>query len=140
MQPPPERPPADPRLPAGPAPAAPPPVQQPQAEREDIAALAAFIRDNFVENLHIEDFVKETHLSKHHLIRLFERQIGLSPYRYLHLCRVTHAGILLRDSDIPVGEIAYGVGYNSPTVLIRHFRAFFGMTPGEYRGRYGETK
>lgn len=116
------------------------PELKPEPEREDIAALAAFIRSNFVENLHVEDFVKETHLSKHHLIRLFEKQIGLSPYRYLHLCRVRRAEILLRDSEYQVAQIAYGVGYNSPTVLIRHFRAFFGTTPGEYRVKCRETE
>lgn len=108
----------------------------PKAEREDIARLASFIRENFVEELHIEDFVKETHLSKHHLIRLFEKQTGVTPYRYLNLCRVRHAGKLLRHTDIPVAAIAYGVGYNSATVLIRHFRAVCGMTPGEYRRRW----
>ena len=108
-----------------------------RAGREDIAALASFIRENFVEDLHIEDFVKETHLSKHHLIRLFEKQTGVTPYRYLNLCRVRHAEKLLRHTDIPVGAIACGVGFNSATVFIRQFRAFCGMTPREYRRRHG---
>lgn len=112
------------------------PAHAPLLEREDIARLAVFIRDNCVEDLHIDDFVRETHLSRHHLIRLFEKQIGMSPYRYLHMCRIHHAQLMLRSTEIPVSEIAYGVGYNSPTVLIRHFRSFQDMTPGEYRTKY----
>ena len=101
--------------------------------RPDIAALAEFIRNHFYEELHIDDFMKQTRLSRHYLIHVFERQIGMSPYRYLHMCRINHAQHLLRTTDMTVVQIAYGIGYHTPAVFIRHFKSFNGITPVEYR-------
>jgi AraC-like DNA-binding protein len=39
----------------------------------------------------------------------------------------------LRESDMPVGEIARRLGYSSATELHRAFRVWTGMTPGQFR-------
>ena len=83
--------------------------------------------------MHIDDFMRFTSLSRHYLIHVFERQMGMPPYRYLHMCRVNQAQVLLKTTDLPVAEIAERVGYNSAAVFIRHFRSFMGVTPGVYR-------
>lgn len=101
--------------------------------RADISDLARYIREHCTEPLHIEDFMRRTNLSKHYLIRLFKNQTGLSPYKYLHMCRVNQAQILLRSTQLSIEEIAYAAGYKDPVIFIRHFRAFNRLTPGEYR-------
>jgi len=102
-------------------------------DREDIAALAAFIRNNFYQDLHIDDFMKQTRLSRHYLIHVFERQVGMSPYRYLHMCRINQAQVLLKTTEMTISEIAYSIGYGTPAMFIRHFKSFNGITPGVYR-------
>lgn len=104
-----------------------------QLNRADISELAEYIRVNSAKPLHLEDFTTLTNLSKHHLIRTFSRQMGMSPYKFLHLCRINHAQILLRSTDMSVEEIAYEVGYNDSVVFIRHFRSFNNTTPAAYR-------
>ena len=42
----------------------------------------------------------------------------------------------LENPDIPIGEIAYRVGFAEPTVLTRAFRKWTGMTPESYRQRH----
>ena len=101
--------------------------------RDDIADLAAYIRANCTKDLHIQDFTDHSNLSKHHLIRLFSRQTGMSPYQYLHMCRINRAQVLLRSTDMTVAQIADAVGYSDSVIFIRHFRAFHPVTPGEYR-------
>ncbi|MBQ4354110.1 MAG: helix-turn-helix transcriptional regulator [Clostridia bacterium] len=101
--------------------------------RRDIASLAEFIRNHYAEDLHIDDFIQITNLSRHYLIHLFERQIGMSPYRYLHMCRIQQAQRLLASTDRSISEIAYSVGYSSPSGFIRHFKSFLGVSPGAYR-------
>lgn len=101
--------------------------------REDISELAAFIRKNCNRNLHMEDFCDRVNLSRHYLIHLFERQIGMPPYRYLHMCRVQHAQVLLKTTDFSVDRIAEETGYSCAAVLIRHFKAFNQVSPNEYR-------
>jgi AraC-like DNA-binding protein len=101
--------------------------------RADIRGLASYIRQNCAENLSMDDFAREIALSQYHLIRLFTHQMGMPPYRYLHVCRVTDAQRLLRTTDRSVSEIAFCVGYSDPVNFIRHFRAIAGTTPARYR-------
>ncbi len=107
-----------------------------QLYRQDITCLAEYIRDNCAKPLHLENFTEFSHLSKHHLIRMFGRQIGMSPYKYLHMCRINKAQQLLRTTDMTVAQIADAVGYNDSVVFIRHFKAFHKVTPGDYRKEF----
>lgn len=108
----------------------------PKLYRPEITALAEYIDSHYKDPLSLEDFSNYTHLSKHYLIRVFARQMGMSPYRYLHMCRISHAQSLLKSSDMTVSQIAYAVGYNDPIVFTRHFKAFHMVTPAEYRKEF----
>ena len=104
-----------------------------QINRADISELAAYIREHSAEELHIEDFARFTRLSQHHLIRVFEKQIGMTPYQYLHKCRVNRSQELLRTTSLSVSAIASVIGYGDPIVFIHHFKTFHGITPEVYR-------
>lgn len=107
---------------------------QEKGSRADMVELAAFIRENCVADLHVENFCTLTNLSRHHLIRLFESCIGVTPYRYMHLCRINRAQMLLLHNDrLSVEQIADAVGYVNAAVFIRHFKSFHGITPAAYR-------
>ena len=104
-----------------------------RGKRPEIEKLAAFIRDHCTEELHIDDFTEFTRFSKHHLIRMFKQQIGITPYKYMHKCRINLAQELLRRSDISVSDVAFSVGYDESVMFRRHFKSFVGVTPNEYR-------
>lgn len=104
--------------------------------REDINALQKFIQNNFQSELHIDDFMKHTNLSRHYLIHTFKRQIGISPYQYMHMCRINHAQKLLTTTDMSISQIAEISGYNSSAVFIRHFKFFNKTTPAKYRSEF----
>ena len=101
--------------------------------RPEIRELASYIHDHCKEDLGIDDFTDFIRLSKHHMIRLFKQQIGITPYKYMHKCRINLAQELLRHSDVSINEVAFAVGYEEPIMFIRHFKYFVGVTPGEYR-------
>lgn len=102
-------------------------------QRKNIQKLAEYIQEHCTESLHMEDLAALTKWNKSYLIRVFGQQIGVSPYKYMHLCRISRAQILLRTTKMNVTEIAEQVGYSDSVIFIRHFKAFNGMTPGEYR-------
>ncbi len=110
------------------------PKTQPQdGVRSDIFALREYIRQNHKENLHVSDFIGFINLSRYYLIHLFEKQVGMTPYRFLHYCRIQNAQRLLKSTQLSITQIAYEVGYDDPNVFIRRFRAFLGITPKQYR-------
>jgi transcriptional regulator GlxA family with amidase domain len=67
--------------------------------------------------------------------REFKKAFGLPPHRYLLTRRIERAASLLRDTDLPVTEIALRTGWTSLGTFGRIFRDITGDSPGELRAR-----
>jgi AraC-like DNA-binding protein len=50
--------------------------------------------------------------------------------------RLDHAKKMLRETDLPIPQIAASSGYNSVSYLTRIFRREVGVSPTIYRGRF----
>ncbi len=73
--------------------------------------------------------------SEAYFARSFRDAFGIPPHRYLVTRRVERAAALLRDTDMPVTEIALQIGWNSLGTFGRTFRDVTGESPGELRQR-----
>jgi len=73
--------------------------------------------------------------------RTFERRFraaaGVTPLRYLQQLRVEYAKELLERTDRPAEDIADAVGYSDPASFRRLFVRLVGVTPAQYRRRFG---
>src|SRR5687768_3773762 len=74
-------------------------------------------------------------VSEAHFARSFKQAYGLPPHRYLLTRRIERAKTLLRDTDLPVTEIAFQTGWGSLGTFGRTFRDVTGESPGELRAR-----
>src|SRR4051812_19221278 len=74
-------------------------------------------------------------VSPAHFARSFKAAFGVPPHRYLLTRRLERATALLRDTDLPVTEIAFQTGWNSLGTFGRTFRDVTGESPGELRAR-----
>ena len=74
-------------------------------------------------------------VSPAHFARSFKQAFGLPPHRYLLTRRIERAVALLRDSDLPVTEIAFQTGWKSLGTFGRIFRDITGENPGQLRAR-----
>lgn len=72
-------------------------------------------------------------VSPAHFARSFKQAFGLPPHRYLLARRIERAAALLRDTDLPVTEIAYRTGWQSLGTFGRVFRDITGRNPGDLR-------
>jgi transcriptional regulator GlxA family with amidase domain len=77
--------------------------------------------------------------SERHLSRVFARELGTTPARYVEQVRVEAARALLETSDAPLDVIARRSGLNSAETLRRRFSCAVGMTPHSYRQRFRAT-
>jgi len=68
-----------------------------------------------------------------HFARSFKVAFGVPPHRYLLTRRIERATTLLRDTDLPITEIAYRTGWQSLGTFGRTFRDITGKSPGEIR-------
>ncbi len=78
-------------------------------------------------------------VSEAHFARSFKEAFGLPPHRYLLTRRIERAASLLRDTDLPITEIAFRTGWSSLGTFGRTFRDVIGESPGDHRARQKAT-
>jgi transcriptional regulator GlxA family with amidase domain len=74
-------------------------------------------------------------VSEAHFARSFKDAFGIPPHRYLLTRRIERATALLRETDLPITEIAFQTGWSSLGTFGRTFRDVTGESPGELRAR-----
>jgi transcriptional regulator GlxA family with amidase domain len=78
---------------------------------------------------------KVSGVSDAHFARSFRDAFGLPPHRYLLTRRIEQAKTLLRDTNLPIIEIAFQTGWKSLGTFGRTFRDITGESPSELRTR-----
>src|SRR6516165_2506609 len=78
-------------------------------------------------------------VSEAHFARSFKQAFGVPPHRYLLTRRIERATALLRDTDLPITEIALHTGWESLGTFGRTFRDVTGESPGASRSHARAT-
>lgn len=81
----------------------------------------------------IAEFSRKMKLSREKLSGIFQKQFKQSPQQYKTQFRMRTAEQLLRQTDQPVKEIAFQLGYRSLSRFATAFRQYHGCSPREYR-------
>lgn len=79
-------------------------------------------------------------LPERSFMRRFAKATGMSPLDYVHALRLEEARQLLEATDLPVEAIANEVGYEDSSFFGRLFRRKAGITPLQYRLRFGSLR
>lgn len=85
------------------------------------------------EPLSRADTARRVGLSTRQLDRLFAEKLGASYAGHYRRIRLERARDLLRQSAVPITEIALGCGFSSASHFSRAYRAAFGVTPASER-------
>jgi AraC-like DNA-binding protein len=86
----------------------------------------------------VRDLARAAHMSVSHFHRVLSSTHGVSPMEKVTQLRMNRACILLRSAADTVASIAARVGYENPFAFSVAFKRSVGMSPSEYRARYGE--
>ena len=70
-------------------------------------------------------------ISRAQLYRKIKSITGISPNDIIREARMKRADRLLETTDKSVSEIAYEVGFSSPSYFTKCYREFFGRTPNK---------
>lgn len=79
-------------------------------------------------------------VSEAHFARSFKHAFGVPPHRYLLTRRIERATALLRDTDLPITDIAFKTGWRSLGTFGRTFRDVTGEAPGTFRSHAGAVE
>jgi AraC family transcriptional activator of mtrCDE len=81
----------------------------------------------------LPDLASLCHMSRATFARHFDEALGRSASDVLTEIRMTKAGRMLASTDMPVGAVAYAVGYHSEAAFQRVFKRHVGVTPSRWR-------
>lgn len=104
------------------------------AQEQLVSMAQEYLRRHFAEELSIAQLAARFHVSPPYLTRLFKRQTGSAPVRYLRDLRLHCARKLLEEKpELEVKEVGAIAGYPDPGYFSRVFRNAFGLSPLEFR-------
>jgi transcriptional regulator GlxA family with amidase domain len=103
---------------------------------EGIAQLTAWVLANTAREISVEMLAQRSAMSTRTLARLFARELGMTPARFVERARVEVARRLLEESDLRIESIARKSGLGSEERMRRAFHRCYGMSPREYHERF----
>lgn len=92
-----------------------------------------YVHHHLCDDPNLDTLASMACLTKSYLIRLFDRDLGMSPLRYINKKRIERSQLLLLTENMSVKEVAYALGFTDQSYFIRLFKKSVGLTPQEYR-------
>ena len=107
-----------------------------KSERRPFRELVYWIGQHLREDLRIPSLAERANMSERNFVRVFNREVGMGPGRYVDVVRAEAARQRLETTDETIDEVADRCGFASREVLRRAFVRIVGTTPAEYRKRF----
>lgn len=111
-----------------------------QAEDAVIAQCQGWIAQHYGEHAPVAAMAARSGLPERSFSRRFKQATGMAPMAYVHALRLEEAKQMLEAGQDPVERIAAEVGYEDPGYFARLFRQHVGLTPAQYRKRFGSMR
>jgi AraC family transcriptional regulator len=92
-----------------------------------------YIQAHLNQDLSLEALAQQIGFSAYHFARLFRQTTGESPHRFVLHKRIEAAQRLLKETDLPLAQIALEVGFPDQSHFTHAFKRRLGLTPYKYR-------
>ncbi len=110
-----------------------PHVELQNRDEDFIRRLNQLISDNIGDPSFSNGQIEEAlFISRSSLNRRVKELLGTTPSEYVHKKRLAAAAEMLRSGRVRINEVAYAVGFNSPSYFAKCFKKEFGVLPAEY--------
>ncbi|WP_185937307.1 AraC family transcriptional regulator [Chitinophaga polysaccharea] len=98
-----------------------------------IEQVKIFINENYADNVTLPQLAALGNMSPFHFNRLFKQITAATPYNYLLQVRLKQATLQLRNTSLPVTDIAFSTGFNSLEHFSAAYKKQFGKSPSSMR-------
>jgi AraC-like DNA-binding protein len=99
----------------------------------------AFFQENYMNPIALEEIADAIHLSSSECCRCFRRTVNATPIEYLNKYRILESIKRIKAGDAiadNISNLAYSVGFNSPSYYNLIFRRYFDCTPSKYKRKF----
>ena len=100
----------------------------------------AWVAENYATPSPVAAMIEVSQLPERSFMRRFREATGLTPLDYVQALRLEEAKQMLETGDQAVEAIANEVGYEDASFFGRLFRRKVGLTPAQYRLRFGSLR
>lgn len=107
-----------------------------KTDDKKIRDVVSHIAEHPSADLTVERLGELTGMSPRNFTRVFSREIGMTPGKFVELSRLESARRYLEQSTMPVSQIAYECGYSTADGMRLAFNRNLAVTPREYRLRF----
>jgi len=94
------------------------------------------LEKSYADEVTVESLAVQAQMSSRTFLRRFKAATGLTPTIYLQNLRIEKARGLLERTRLPIGEVAWRVGYKDSSAFSRVFKEITGLKAGRYRERF----
>jgi AraC family transcriptional regulator len=105
-------------------------------DQECIAKAVEYITDNYRNKISLADLACETHYSPYHLLRLFKRHTGRTPFEFLLDLKIEKAKSLLQNTNYSISQICDTCGFSGLSYFSQAFRKKTGLSPTQFKSQY----
>jgi AraC family transcriptional regulator len=102
-------------------------------DRRRAVETAMWIAAHSAESIDLDGAAKQAGVSPFHFLRMFRDALGVTPHQYLVRSRLRHAARLLAESENPITDIAFDVGFGDLSNFVRSFHRAAGASPRAFR-------
>lgn len=97
--------------------------------KRDLLRLQEVIESGLAKRLSIRQLAEALGYSEGYFYAIFKQSTGITPHKYVEALRVRKATELLAQGELSIKQIAYAVGFASPSSFSAAFRRMTGVSP-----------
>ena len=101
-----------------------------------VTQVIKYINENYNQIADIEEIAAHFYISKYHLCRIFNKNLGIPLIAYLNTIKIREACSMIKRGEGNLTEIAMQCGFNSSSYFCKVFKNEKGVSPTEYRKRH----
>lgn len=103
---------------------------------ERVQQVISFMSEHISEKITLQDLTKRFGTNRNRLNEMFMETMNQTAIQYLIQMRMKLSALLLQNTEVPVEEVAYRVGFQDPAYFSKTFKASYDCTPSQYRKQF----
>lgn len=107
-------------------------------KQEKILQAISFLNDHYREQHSLKEIAAKVGLSSYYLAHIFPQELGITVMQYRKNIRLALAKEILKNTKMPITQIAFDLGWNDSNYFSLVFRNETGLSPKSFRKSYQE--